>query len=242
MGVEVVRMMMLMLMLMVVVVVVVEVFLIARLGYVVVRVRVSGGAVERVVAAVVSRLAEDVVGYLQALVAGAGRLQEGQRLPAALRHLAPSAAAAAAAAALVLGSATRSLLPLALLRGSRHDLAGWIGSTCLEEPGLVRLQDAGTFTPPGEHKLMVRSNNQGNVKTTPTSTHTTYIFCPHGSAHVNFKLSRHKPQKHTLIVCPKTECNISYPFLKSRFLINYSQPAIVFFFYVQRHIVTRMKS
>lgn len=50
-------------------------------------VRVPGGAVEGVIAAVVPGLAEHVVGYLQTLVPGAGRLQQGQRLPPALRHL-----------------------------------------------------------------------------------------------------------------------------------------------------------
>lgn len=53
----------------------------------VIGVRVPGGAVEGVVAAVVPGLPEHVVGYLQALVPGAGRLQQRQRLPPALRHL-----------------------------------------------------------------------------------------------------------------------------------------------------------
>lgn len=61
--------------------------LLAYLGYVVVGVGVSGGAVEGIVAAVIPGLAEHVVGDLQTLVAGAGRFQEGQRLPPALRHL-----------------------------------------------------------------------------------------------------------------------------------------------------------
>lgn len=61
--------------------------LLARLCDVVVGVRVPGGAVEGVVAAVVPGLAEHVVGYLQALVPGAGRLQQRRRLPPALRHL-----------------------------------------------------------------------------------------------------------------------------------------------------------
>lgn len=61
--------------------------LLTYLGYVVIRVGVSGGAVEGIVAAVVPGLAEHVVGYLQALVPGAGRFQERQRLSPALRHL-----------------------------------------------------------------------------------------------------------------------------------------------------------
>lgn len=61
--------------------------LLAYLGYVVVGVGVPGGAVEGIVAAVIPGLAEHVVGDLQTLVAGAGRFQEGQRLPPALRHL-----------------------------------------------------------------------------------------------------------------------------------------------------------
>lgn len=61
--------------------------LLAYLGYVVVGVGVSGRAVEGIVAAVIPGLAEHVVGDLQTLVAGAGRFQEGQRLPPALRHL-----------------------------------------------------------------------------------------------------------------------------------------------------------
>lgn len=61
--------------------------LLAYLGYVVVGVGVSGGAVEGIVAAVIPGLAEHIVGDLQTLVAGAGRFQEGQRLPPALRHL-----------------------------------------------------------------------------------------------------------------------------------------------------------
>lgn len=69
------------------VMVVLRLLLLAYLGYVVVGVGVSGGAVEGIVAAVVPGLAEHVVGYLQALVPGAGRFQERQRLPPALRHL-----------------------------------------------------------------------------------------------------------------------------------------------------------
>ncbi|TNN63363.1 hypothetical protein EYF80_026465 [Liparis tanakae] len=61
--------------------------LLAHLRYVVVGVGVSGGAVKGIVTAVVPGLAEHVVGYLQALVPGAGRFQERQRLPPALRHL-----------------------------------------------------------------------------------------------------------------------------------------------------------
>ena len=66
----------------------VVVVLLSRLGDVVgVRVGVSRGAVEGVVAAVIPRLPEHVVGDLQALVPRAGRFQERQRLPPALRHL-----------------------------------------------------------------------------------------------------------------------------------------------------------
>ena len=69
------------------VVLLLRMLLLAHFGDVVVGVGVSGGAVEGVVAAVIPGLSEHVVGYLQALVPGPGRLQEGQRLPAALRHL-----------------------------------------------------------------------------------------------------------------------------------------------------------
>lgn len=69
------------------VVMVMLMILLADLRYVVVGVGVSGGAVEGIVAAVIPGLAEHVVGYLQALVPGAGRFQERQRLPPALRHL-----------------------------------------------------------------------------------------------------------------------------------------------------------
>lgn len=61
--------------------------LLAHLGYVVVGVWVSGGAVEGIVAAVIPGLAEHVVRNLQTLVPGAGRFQERQCLPPALRHL-----------------------------------------------------------------------------------------------------------------------------------------------------------
>lgn len=70
-----------------VVVVLLLLVLLAYFSYVVVGVGVSGSAVEGIVAAVIPGLAEHVVGYLQALVPGAGRFQERQRLPPALRHL-----------------------------------------------------------------------------------------------------------------------------------------------------------
>lgn len=68
-------------------VLVLRLLLLSHLGDAVVGVGVPGGAVEGVVAAVIPGLAEDVVGYLQALIPGAGRFQERQRLPPALRHL-----------------------------------------------------------------------------------------------------------------------------------------------------------
>lgn len=70
-----------------VVVLMVLLLLLARLGYVVVGVGVPRGAVEGIVATVIPGLAEHVVGYLQALIPGAGRFQERQRLPPALGHL-----------------------------------------------------------------------------------------------------------------------------------------------------------
>lgn len=98
--------------------------LLTYLGYVVIRVGVSGGAVEGIVAAVVPGLAEHVVGYLQALVPGAGRFQERQRLSPALRHLslcsdAPLSSPLSLSSTLFL---TLSLPPQ--WRASGHDLAG----------------------------------------------------------------------------------------------------------------------
>ena len=85
--------------------------LLAGLCEVVVGLRVPGGAVEGVVAAVVPGLAEHVVRYLQALVAGAGRLQQRQRLAAALRHLSVQG---------------RRLLSSASLRGANTPFAGQV--------------------------------------------------------------------------------------------------------------------
>lgn len=99
--------------------------LLTYLGYVVIRVGVSGGAVEGIVAAVVPGLAEHVVGYLQALVPGAGRFQERQRLSPALRHLSLCSDAPLSSPPLSLSSTlflTLSLPPQ--WRASGHDLAG----------------------------------------------------------------------------------------------------------------------